>query len=542
MGRVSDSSSKTARTPDRKTGDDMAVKSSSKADEHGCDYINAYSRDFHDNALFCIMTENKGRIVQSEKSYEPGDIIFVEPPLHIVKESTMENVDAEDPKETDTVLKCEYYTRLQKVCKDRDFDYDSLWYWCALNSLTAEDLPHIKNCPFSLISQDKQTKLLLLYHGDVAEASNDVMVLFEEFPCFRPFLDASQEMSLKKLAHKIESLLQVWILNCFEHSENPLGYSTYFYSSFMSHSCLPNAVWHYDENDNFVLRARRRIVRGDEVCCSYLSEDALIESAPTRVRSLDESKHFICDCERCTQNLDYCRGFLDPVTKRDTLFPLSACSQQTKQKWNPNEPLPLKLVKNVASAPDCNKFEIFELDPTSQYYKTLQLHWPQMLDEEKKLDNLYKSWDEKKEERGAHISELVSEEELCRAIEACNRWLSQHFLQERFWMLAQSWYDEQKQLDVSIHYAQMRINFCAKAYAGTSAAHAWAMEGLGDFYKRSYQRDAQNKLKGEVNLNEAVRLYQSAIRILSKMFGDGHEYTKSVLKKKAKVEGLLIKL
>merc|ERR1712061_973757 len=117
----------------------------------------------------------------------------------------------------------------------------------------------------------------------------------------------------------LEQLLRVWILNCFEHSEAPLGYSTYFLSSFMSHSCFPTAVWYY-EGDDFVLRARTDIEAGDEITLSYLSEDALLESVAARRKHLKESKHFHCECPRCAAPVDKARGFRCPQC-RGTVFP-----------------------------------------------------------------------------------------------------------------------------------------------------------------------------------------------------------------------------
>jgi len=112
----------------------------------------------------------------------------------------------------------------------------------------------------------------------------------------------------------LERLIQIWVLNCFEYSDAPQGYSTYFFSSFMSHSCFPNAVWHYDGADH-VLRARRTIKVGDEVCISYLPEDGLLQSVPVRRWELHETKRFWCTCERCMAPQDLSRGFKCPKCK-----------------------------------------------------------------------------------------------------------------------------------------------------------------------------------------------------------------------------------
>merc|ERR1712087_1004562 len=94
----------------------------------------------------------------------------------------------------------------------------------------------------------------------------------------------------------LERLIEIWVLNCFEYAHN--ASSIYFFSSFMSHSCLPNAVWHFRGADH-VLRCRQRIRPGEEVCISYLPESSLLQSTPVRRLELNETKRFWCDCERC---------------------------------------------------------------------------------------------------------------------------------------------------------------------------------------------------------------------------------------------------
>lgn len=250
-----------------------------------CPYINDYCRERHRSVVRCSYTKLKGRILTSAKAFKQGDVIFREPPLHIVAEQK------DNPA----------FTMLKELCtaNPQVFEYEPLWYWTALCSLKESQLPP-SEARLAPISEDQQRKLLLLYHSDITEASEAARQLVS-----RLGLDST----LNPL--DLERLLQIWILNCFEHSDDPLGYSTYFMSSFMSHSCLPNAVWHY-EGDDFLLRARCAIEDGDEICVSYLSEDALLESVPARRKHLKDSKHFVCTCARCSSPRDTSRGFRCP--------------------------------------------------------------------------------------------------------------------------------------------------------------------------------------------------------------------------------------
>merc|ERR1712216_653077 len=179
-------------------------------------------------------------------------------------------------------------------------------YWCALCSLTEEHLKPPKGTGDQLpygnwkaLEREKHNLLLLLHHEEVTEAGPSALTLVKELcPGCDPIV--------------LERLIQIWVLNCFEYSDSPTGYSTYFFSSFMSHSCFPNAVWHYHGSDH-VLRARRKIEKGDEVCISYLPEDGLLQAAHARRWELHETKRFWCECERCApEHEDRSRGFWCP--------------------------------------------------------------------------------------------------------------------------------------------------------------------------------------------------------------------------------------
>ncbi|CAK9041909.1 unnamed protein product [Durusdinium trenchii] len=138
----------------------------------------------------------------------------------------------------------------------------------------------------------------MLFHPEPQAPSEDSMSIVQEFWASAP----------KALPLKLESLLAVWLLNCFEHSEEPVGFSTFFLPAFISHDCRPNCMWHY-EGDSFILRARRDISVGEEITVSYLAEESLLESITSRRSQLEATKHFICNCSSCSSSLDPVRGF-----------------------------------------------------------------------------------------------------------------------------------------------------------------------------------------------------------------------------------------
>lgn len=249
-------------------------------------FINQYCQECHRGVVRCDYSADKGRILRSGQPFKAGEVVFREPPLHIVAEAKENTV----------------FRTVLELCGNRELalEYEPLWYWTALCSLRADQLPDGET-RLQPIADDKQRKLLLLYHPEIRGPTAATQKLVKELG-----LDGH----LDPMDYEI--LLQTWILNCFEHSDEPLGYSTYFMSSFMSHSCLPNAVWHYEEqDDDFVLRARSDIGVDDEITVSYLSEDQLLEAVHARRKHLQASKSFLCECTRCTVSLDLSRGFWD---------------------------------------------------------------------------------------------------------------------------------------------------------------------------------------------------------------------------------------
>eukprot|EP00392_Amoebophrya_sp_AT5.2_P010636 g10701.t1 len=483
------------------------------ADPYGCEYINAYCRRQHKGAFLCSHLKAKGRILTANRDYEEGELLFEEPPLHIVHEEEENALHA---------LK-------------EGINPFSLAFLCA-EDLAASRCGETGRSLLRCITRDQQYKLLLLYHGEVTEASDDVVHLVEELGLVgdgrggrddggtaeqvemkpQEVVDhrsaddeggdpgVRDEHRMKKsrrdaLALLLERLLQVWILNCFEHSESPLGYSTYFMSSFMSHSCFPNVVWHYKDDSLFVLRARRQVRKGDEICCSYLAEEALLESAPSR--------------RQCIAGSDFSRGFLCPWCKIGTLFP------------------PVGLEREAFYCNRCQKFD-------------WETEWSRLERQEKELEKLFKSWETQIEksnkQHGGNLGTVkaLSSAKISAALEAVSTLFSQHWLQDRFWNIAQEFYDQSKNWERATHYARLRINFHRFAYSGVNGAHAWAMETLGELlFKTSKQSEDiyQNRTMLKKYLNESISEFDEALRILETMFGEGHEYCETVNSKRHRV-------
>jgi len=448
--------------------------------------------------MLCTVTEDKGRILLSHSSFEEGAIIFEEPPLHIVAE--------EEGNPAFGVLK--------ELCDDysTDFDYEPLWYWTALNSLTEEDLSkgRPKSGKLKTITPDQQRRLIYLYHAKVTEASAAVKKII-----------ATMGLGVDEL--KLEELLQIWILNCFEHSDSPLGYSTYFMSSFMSHSCFPNAVWHYVNDDTFALRARRVISPGDEICISYLSEDALLECAASRQKHLEDSKHFKCTCERCAPTNgelahDPCRGFICQHCNQPGLFCKLGDFKGIRN---------VDMIMNVA----CRFCGV----------KVAQSEAEALLKEEKWLHDQLDDWDRKVEKK-QYIAKFLQESMVLDVVRRVEKMIGpQHWLCDRFWSHLSDWNDGMKLHEQAQSMMDKRVDYQRTAYPGLSGTLAWTLESQADMILRhaGFKGDSAKKTMHDERVKASLlgaapkifKIYEASMRILRLMFGQEHEYFTSVADK-----------
>lgn len=438
----------------------------------GVAHINKHSKDHFEGVLACSWTEAKGRILRATRTYALGEVILVESPLHIVQEQE----------------KSAAFTLLKKLCKDYedDFDYEPLWYWCAIQSLTAEQLKGALVSGCTGASPETQHNLLLLHHEEVTEASKAATMIAEKLaPAADPIT--------------IERLIQIWVLNCFEYSDDPQGYSTYFFSSFMSHSCCPNAVWHYTGADH-VLRCRREIKVGDEVCISYLPESGLMQSAPARRTELNDTKRFWCDCERCAPGVsDLSRGLKCPKCGKGQVFantpaegPAKDGSLLASQLYGA---VCLKCQHTVSKA---------EAGKLAAYEKKLQ----EIVDKYTKTD-------------AQTIKQLGLDEAFI------DQHFSQHVLADLAWEQFGSHYAAKRRVSDQRRLLQRRCEFHAAAYPGLSGAYAWSLEALGDCV-RGAGKASKDDGPARSDSEAARRNYTEALEILRLMFGDGHEYVSDV--------------
>eukprot|EP00927_Polykrikos_kofoidii_P001018 TRINITY_DN1036_c0_g1_i1.p1 TRINITY_DN1036_c0_g1~~TRINITY_DN1036_c0_g1_i1.p1 ORF type:complete len:470 (+),score=69.09 TRINITY_DN1036_c0_g1_i1:105-1514(+) len=437
-------------------------------------HINNHSEQHFEGRLRCHWADQKGRILLSTREFAVGEIILVEGPLHIAQEDKRSGA----------------WKKLNKLCKDYedDFEYEALWYWCALRSLSGDQLKGVKAIGLEGAASETQFNLLLLHHPKVTEASESAQILVRE-------LVPNADVMI------LERLIQIWVLNCFEYSDSPQGYATYFFSSFMSHSCYPNAIWHYD-GANHVVRARRNIAVGEEVCISYLPEDGLLQAVPVRRWELHETKQFWCDCERCTGDRDYSRGFSCPSCKDGKVFAFVP-------KSGPAEAATLLATELVGA--DCLKCGqklsadvAEELNREEVALKTL-------------LDDL--SGDDPRKE-------LTNKEAL--TLEAhIGKFFAQHILADLVCEQIANFYEANERRADQRRMIERRIVFHKGAYPGLSGSHAWTIENLAD----ALMVPEKGKTVPASQRVRAAELFADALEILRLLFGNEHEYVTLVVDK-----------
>eukprot|EP00386_Alphamonas_edax_P004272 GDKI01013499.1.p1 GENE.GDKI01013499.1~~GDKI01013499.1.p1 ORF type:complete len:582 (-),score=201.21 GDKI01013499.1:208-1857(-) len=528
--------------------------------------INNYSKKHHKFNVECLMTPDKGRVLHSHRDFTPGEIIFIEPPLIAVQERPGD----------------ESFEALKGMIQKGGFDFDPLWYWCALNTTLLSDSPtpgpgkNEKNAQtLNCVTTEKQELFLTLFAPDVDGPSDDVKKILEGLKLkqgFDPLL--------------VEQLLQVWIHNCFEYTDDPVGYSVYFISSFLAHSCLPNAVWHYDAQDNFVLRARTHIKTGEELSVSYLSEDALFEPTPMRQKTLESTKSFICTCIRCTSPLDLCRGFKCPQCKVGTVYlhPSAGTSRDVA-----NHPV----TGDVDMSPTANGGKKFAY-PQNKPDTTLYAHCTRpyntcqscahtltdiqrrfLLQQEKKYVGKIKEYGgdpdgEAEDEEGEELVEEESQDEEGAKSEkgrntnkptkgkkkldgstwfeldcAIRALFTQHWVAMRWAALTHM---SRKSVapvlskdasHVSVDSLREKINMQKKMFWGENGSIAWGLDELGDqlLHTVNYERGSQTTSLDKTTLSivkgpaHALETYHEAHRSLLILFGPDHEYTQGVQKK-----------
>jgi len=466
------------------------------------DFVNKYLQKVHGDKVQCKVTETKGRILLAGRNFRKGDVLFEERPLHIV--TADEKNDA--------------YKIIKRLCKnDPETMYqDPLWYWAAVSSLTSEDIGGgPKKGSLTPVARETQQNILCLYHEPIDEVSDEAKTLV-------------RELNLKAPPKLVDELLRAWILNCFDHSETPPGYASYFGASFMSHSCDPNAIWHFAEGtaqeDTFVLIARRDIEAWDEICISYLPEQGLLHAAVARKAELRSSKSFVCTCERCgpgASGPDLCRGFRCPSCTACAVF----------------HPGPVD--GSALSAAVCRGCGAAVGEAEAR----------RLLAAEADLERLLKLLDEKVEKRG--IAKVLKEPEVQHMLgllgdTAAGSVGPQHWLADRLWSHLADWYDAVGRPADACRMLVARVGYQRSAYTSLHGELAWTLEAQAEMLlQHAGLAPGSQRLAGIDDAAArrmatcALQQLEEATGILRQLFGGTHGYFRAMERRRARVAEFL---
>lgn len=87
-----------------------------------------------------------------------------------------------------------------------------------------------------------------------------------------------------------------------EDGEQAVGIGMYVHLLLINHSCSPNTTFSVLPNSpKMYCRAMRDIKKGEEITLSYID---LYQPRLNRQKELLETKHFFCQCERCSEPMD----------------------------------------------------------------------------------------------------------------------------------------------------------------------------------------------------------------------------------------------
>jgi len=256
-----------------------------------------------------------------------------------------------------------------------------------------------------------------------------------------------------------------------------------------------------------VLRARRNIKAGDEVCIAYLPEDGLLTPTPQRRHELHQTKHFWCDCERCDATEDCTRGVFCPQCKKGTVYSVATDPETNKKEY----------LSSAWISRKCNACPHIVTQAQAQ----------EMAKQENELKKLVEG--EALKKVGATLVFLQDKERSFQAI------FSQHFLVDLMWEVLADVYHKLHEIAEQRRVLQCRCTFHKAAYPGLSGTHAWSLEALGDALQKSPASRTSDKKSKTVAVKAdkegAEKCYMQSLDILRLMFGEDHEYVVSVADK-----------
>jgi tetratricopeptide (TPR) repeat protein len=150
------------------------------------------------------------------------------------------------------------------------------------------------DCILDLVSHSK--KVSEKFQRSAITAAKDLKILLEHLKPCGPI----EESDIFKMACRVNSN-SYSIDDPSGLGKGTVGVGMFPLVALINHSCRPNAAYLTDKTGALVVRAVKPIMKGQEVCVSYVD---LFAPKWERQGTLLTTKHFWCECDRCSANTD----------------------------------------------------------------------------------------------------------------------------------------------------------------------------------------------------------------------------------------------
>ncbi|BAM39244.1 uncharacterized protein TOT_010000703 [Theileria orientalis strain Shintoku] len=484
------------RNPDSYTHSISTVDSygseecSSSSDHESPKYssnLATFSKKTIDSVVEVSEVPGKGRCLFVRKEFEPGSLIFAESPLFMILPSSRPDL----------------WEKLTSLNQESAFTLPPLWHKAALLSIIEGTDESNK----IMANKWVERKFGSIYYRLVdpnQEVSADV---YRVLGSICTIVDGNYYYNGVQISPEVYQLyLQVWPLNAFGRSSDPDGLVIYDKISYLAHSCNPSCCWHHTDDENFVLRARKKLIPGDEITISYLGESDLLSPTFKR-RTLLQNWHFFCTCDRCSLPVDLSRGFLCKYCHYGTIF-LRYDSYTDK---------------HTSTECEMCKYKFTETE-TNEY---IELERAYMF----RIDEIDKS-------------DLM---DMFQVYDHAKNVFRQHWSLYQLETMMYEYYKENGNLEQAKLYLLLRLHYVDKVVSGPLYLVAFMHEELADILTNLAGIDQEatkmeNRNADIGTLNMIMSYYYNAAALLAILCGYNHNYYYSVVYKRHQVEQLAVSL
>ncbi|VTZ68726.1 SET domain-containing protein 7, putative [Plasmodium chabaudi chabaudi] len=438
--------------------------------------LEIYTKEQIDNEVEIAQIKGKGRCMFTRKELNPGNIIFIEKPLLIIIPSLNETL----------------WEILNNLNNEQPFELPLRWHYAALCTMTMLNDDDFNACIDKWIPEPDK------------DPDDDVYNVLDKVCEIKTTKSGGKYYYYKnKLIDPniYDRIIQVWHYNAFGHHTDSEGLVLYNRISMLAHSCNSTACWHYGENDSFVLRARVKLNVGDELTISYLGDDDLYKSSNIRREKLTNWL-FVCMCNRCSNPVDYSRGFKCATCGIGTFF--------IKSEYDSETPIITKCNICLSEISESTALEYIEYE--NSYIERLE--------------------ETNKNDLADALSVYIQADKI----------FTQHWVMYQLYTILFEGYRDACEWGKAIYYQMLRIRYAMEVIPRANYVLAWLYEELGEIHANSINTDILTTEDDyKITYEEKKRIcsfFLRSIHLLEILCGYSHDYLKDSLNKYYRIDGL----